>query len=62
MKDIFKYIVAKNFFTKYAPEVKNYNNKLAGKNRHGTKIDFTDQDKKAIMKGLRQLLKDLKNI
>lgn len=62
MKDIFKYIVAKNFFKKYAPEVKNYNNKLAGKNRHGTKIDFTNQDKKEIVKGLRNLFKDIKNI
>jgi hypothetical protein len=60
MRDVFKYIVASHFFRKYAPEVKNYNNKLAGKNRHGNPLDFTEGDKKTIRAGLKQLFKDLK--
>ena len=57
--NIFKYIVAKAFFKEYAPDVTNYNNKLAGKNRHGTKIDFTPEDQKLIKAGLKKLFKDL---
>lgn len=59
MDGIFKYIVAKYFFPKYAPNVKSWNKKLSGKNSNGNPVDFTDQDKKEIKKGLKQLFKDL---
>jgi hypothetical protein len=55
----FKYIVAKYFFPKYAPEVVNWGHKLRGKNGHNKPIDFTDADKKAIKRGIKAMSKDL---
>lgn len=57
---IFKYIVAKYFFPKYAPKVKNWKNKMAGYSGRGKPIEFTEEDNKQIQSGLKQLFKDLK--
>lgn len=59
MREIFKYIVAKYFFSDYAPNVKSWNKKLSGKNSNGNPVDFTEADRKEIKKGLKQLFKNL---
>ena len=59
MKQIFKYISASNFFPEYAPEVKNYTHKNRGVDGNGKEIEFSPDDKKAIKKGIRNLMKDL---
>ena len=55
----FKYIVAKYFFPKYAPEVINWGHKLRGKDGHNKPISFTDEDKKAIKRGIKAMAKDI---
>lgn len=56
---LFKYIVAKYFFEKYAPSVKMVKHKLRGIDGNGNAIDFTEADKKAIEKGLSKFTKDI---
>jgi hypothetical protein len=58
---IFKYIVAKYFFQDYAPTVMNWRNKMAKKSGRGKPLDFSEEDNKAIKKGLQQLFKDLQH-
>lgn len=59
MKDIFKYITAKYFFQDYAPNVKNYKHKLRGIDGNKKPIEFSEQDKAEIEKGIEKLFKDL---
>lgn len=56
---IFDYIKAKTFFPKYAPTVINWRNKMAKKSGRGKPLDFSEEDKQEIKKGLQKLLKDL---
>jgi hypothetical protein len=58
----FEFIKAAKFFPVYAPNVKNYNQKLSGKNTRGNPLDFTLQDKKEIKAGMKRLFKDLENM
>lgn len=60
MDNIFKYIVAKYFFSEYAPTVKNVKHKLRGTDGNGKDISFNKEDKAAIKKGIKQLTIDLK--
>lgn len=56
---IFQFIKAANFFPVYAPDVKDWKKKMTGKNGRGNPVDFSEDDKAAIKKGLKQLFKDL---
>lgn len=62
MRDIFKIIVASEFFPGYAPQVKAYKHKLRGKNGRGNPVDFNPQDVKHIRQGLIKLRSDLKKL
>lgn len=59
MKEILKYLSAKYFFADYAPGVKRFNHKMRGKDSNGKEIDFTENDKKAIITGLKKMVKDI---
>lgn len=59
MKEILKYLSAKNFFTDYAKLVKNYKHKMRGVNGNQKPIDFTDADKKEIKTAFKKLFSDL---
>lgn len=55
----FKFIKANQFFPTYARLVRNYEQKLSGKDARGKPLDFTDQDKLVIKAGITQLFIDL---
>ena len=59
MKEILKYISAKHFFADYAKDVKNFTHKMRGIDGNGKPIEFTPDDKKAIIAGLKQMAKDI---
>ena len=59
MKEILKYLSAKYFFTDYAKSVKNFTHKMRGVDGNGKPIEFTDEDKKQIKSGIKQLSSDL---
>jgi hypothetical protein len=59
MKDFFKYISAKHFFTDYCNEVKNFTHKMRGVDGNQKPIDFTDADKKEIKAAFKKLSSDL---
>lgn len=59
MKEILKYISAKHFFADYAPAVKNFTHKMRGKDGHGKAIGFTEDDKKIISEGVREMIDDI---
>lgn len=61
-EQIFEIVKKNNFFTKYAPGVKNFNHKYRGLDGNKKPIDFTADDKKAIEQGAKKLAKDLENI
>jgi hypothetical protein len=56
---IWKYIKADSFFKDYLPNIKSYKHKIRGFNGRGNKTDFSEQEKKDIKQGLKQLFKDL---
>jgi hypothetical protein len=58
MKEILKYISAKNFFEDYCKLVKNYKHKMRGKDGNGKPIDFTEEDKKAILISIKKMAED----
>lgn len=59
MKEILKYLSAKNFFTDYAKSVKNYKHKMRGIDGNAKPIEFTDDDKKQIKAAVKKLSSDL---
>lgn len=59
MKNVFDYIVAQNFFRDYCPEVKSHKFKMRGTNSRGNPVEFSDQDRAEIKRGLKKLFKDL---
>ena len=59
MKQILKYLSASNFFTDYAKSVKNVKHKMRGIDGNGKPIEFTEEDKKQIKAGIKQLSSDL---
>lgn len=61
MRKIFTYIKADQFFPAYCPDIRNYKHKISGKNTKGNPLDFTEQEKKQILKGLKQLFKDIQH-
>lgn len=59
MKDIFKFIVAKEFFPVYAPSVKRFTYKMRGLDQNNQPISFTFQDKIDIAAGIQKMGEDL---
>lgn len=53
------YIKADTFFKNYLPNIKSYKHKIRGKNGRGNPVEFSEQDKKLIAKGLEKLFKDI---
>ena len=58
MKEILKYISAKHFFADYSKEVKNFTHKMRGVDGNGKAIEFSDEDKKLIAFGLKEMVKE----
>jgi hypothetical protein len=56
---IWTYIKADQFFPVYCPEIKNYKRKISGKNGRGNPVEFTEEEKKNIKKGLKKLFKEV---
>jgi hypothetical protein len=54
-KQLFKIIPAKQFFTKFCPDVRNYYHKSRGTDGNGKPITFSDQDNIQIKKGIERL-------
>ena len=61
MKEILKYLSAKNFFTDYAKSVKNFKHKMRGVDGNQKPIDFTGPDKKKIKAAFKKLSNDVLN-
>lgn len=59
MKEILKYLSAKYFFTDYAKSVKNFTHKMRGTDGNGKPIDFSEEDKKIISAGIKEMAKDI---
>jgi len=59
MKEILKYISAKHFFADYATGVKNFTHKMRGTDGNGKPIDFSEDDKKIIVVGVKEMSKDV---
>lgn len=60
--ELFTIIPAKQFFTKYAPQVKRFYHKLNGTDGNKQPIDFTNEDKSLIKEGVKKLREDLKKV
>lgn len=59
---LFNIVVAKAFFEKYAPDVRNVKHKLRGKDGNGNPIEFSPEDKKAIKSGVARMTNELKSM
>ncbi|MGN6440209.1 MAG: hypothetical protein ACTHMM_27025 [Agriterribacter sp.] len=53
------YIKAEPFFADFLPEIKNYKQKISGKNTRGNPLDFSDDEKRTIAKAIKRLTADL---
>lgn len=59
----FSLIIAKEFFTKYCPDIPNYKHKMRGVDGNRKPIDFTAEDKAKMRKAAEKLggkFKDVK--
>lgn len=61
-EEFFKIIPARQFFTKYCPQVTNYYHKLRGRDGNNKPIDFTDEEKRAMKKAAAALGKELSKV
>lgn len=61
-EDFFKLVPARQFFTAYAPQVKRYYHKMRGIDGNKMPIDFTEDDKRIMKEGVKQLAEDLKRV
>jgi len=52
---IFHYIKADPFFKDYLPHIKNYKNKIRGKNGRGNPLAFTQAEEKEIRKAVKEI-------
>jgi hypothetical protein len=59
MKEILKYISAKHFFADYASSVNNFTHKMRGKAGNGKPLDFSEEDKKLIAAGIKEMSKEI---
>lgn len=58
MEHIWKYIKADQFFPVYCPDITNWKRKISGKNGRGNPLEFNEEEKKHIKKGLKQFFAD----
>ncbi len=58
-KDILKYVVQKEFFPKYAPDVKCWIFKSRGKDARGLPQEFSDEELQLIIEGLNKMTAEL---
>ena len=54
---IWNYIKADSFFKDYLPHIKSYKHKIRGKNGRGNPMEFPPEEKKQIVLGIKQLIK-----
>lgn len=54
----FKIHISEAFFADYAKDVRNFTHKMRGVDGNGKAIDFSDEDKKLIASGLKEMMKD----
>jgi len=59
-QEFFKLIPAIQFFTKYAPGVKNFAHKRRGIDGNGKPITFSQEDRAAIKAAAKKLADDIK--
>lgn len=62
MKNIFKYIVAKEFFPVYAPAVRRFTYKMRGLDQNNQPISFTLEDKIEIAAGIKKMGEELNQL
>ena len=55
----FKVYISEVFFADYAKDVKNFTHKMRGTDGNGKPIEFSADDKKAIVGGIKQMAKDI---
>ena len=60
-KQLFKIIPAKQFFTKFCPDVRNFYHKSRGTDGNGKPITFSAQDNVLIHNGVKKLINWLSN-
>lgn len=60
--EFFKTVPARQFFTRYCPDIKNYYHKMRGFDGNKKPIDFTDQEKQQIKYAAAKLGSDLLKI
>lgn len=60
--EVFEMLRQRQFFPKYARSVKNFHHKYRKKDGNGKPIDFNEQDKAAIAKGLRLFAKQIERV
>jgi hypothetical protein len=58
----FRFIKADQFFAAYAPRVKSYKHKIRGRNGRDNPVEFSDDDKKEIKRGMKKMARDLLNM
>ena len=58
---IWAYIKADRFFPAYCPTIKNYKNKIRGKNGRGNPIAFTKDEISQIKKAIKKMTNELVN-
>lgn len=59
---LFNVVVAKVFFEKYCPDVKNWKHKLRGLDGNNSPIDFSKDDKAAIKAGVKRMSQELRSM
>jgi hypothetical protein len=60
--EFFKVVPARQFFTRYCPEVKRYYHKLNGIDGNKQPIDFTNEDKAIMHAAVKKLAKELTTV
>jgi hypothetical protein len=60
--EFFKIVPARQFFTKYCPEVKRFYHKANGIDGNKKPIDFSPEDKKKMKLAVKAMVKDLSRV
>lgn len=60
IKEILQHLNAAKFFKEYLPHIKMYKHKMRGIDGNGKKIDFSEKEKKEIVKAVNQFARDIK--
>jgi hypothetical protein len=59
-REILSHLNAKKFFAKYLPHIKRYEHKMRGYDTNKKPLDFTEAEKKQIIKAVNQFAKEIK--